>query len=284
MAEINRRDFVRTSLAGGLAVGVAAEPIFGQAPAISRYRPAGRHLVEQRQPLQERRRRDLRPARVSPDDQWDRRARRPHCRRQHRGTRSRGHERRFRGPSERRRRGPARFMLHARPQEARGRCRVARRRPHTIARGQSGHGAHRPSSARRPRRTGVRAEHGLHHRGGPQYPALPRAVARVEAPHRSRSLPRPAKACRRRLRRRSADGRGGADRPGPFLRHDQLQRRHPQGRNCRRHDNERPGLEDPRPRGRLAAAWRRAVRGRRGRCRRIRPAAAKPTSTASAPS
>jgi len=36
MAEINRRDFVRTSLAGGLAVGVAAEPIFGQAPAISR--------------------------------------------------------------------------------------------------------------------------------------------------------------------------------------------------------------------------------------------------------
>jgi N4-(beta-N-acetylglucosaminyl)-L-asparaginase len=36
MAEINRRDFVRTSLVGGLAVGVAGEQAFGQAPAVSR--------------------------------------------------------------------------------------------------------------------------------------------------------------------------------------------------------------------------------------------------------
>jgi N4-(beta-N-acetylglucosaminyl)-L-asparaginase len=36
MAEINRRDFVRTSLVGSLAVGAVTEPVFGQAPAVMR--------------------------------------------------------------------------------------------------------------------------------------------------------------------------------------------------------------------------------------------------------
>ena len=40
--------------------------------------------------------------------------------------------------------------------------------------------------------------------------------------------------------------REGPDRPGPLLGDDQLQRDRPEGGALRRHDDERPGLEDPR--------------------------------------
>ena len=54
-----------------------------------------------------------------------------------------------------------------------------------------------------------------------------------------------------------------------LLGHDQLQRHRPEGRSAQRDHDERPGLEDPRARGRLADSRRRAVRRQRRRRRRI---------------
>ena len=55
--------------------------------------------------------------------------------------------------------------------------------------------------------------------------------------------------------------------PQSLLRHDQLQRHQRQGRDLRRDDDERPGVEDSGPRRRLADPRRRALRRRRRRRR-----------------
>ena len=69
----------------------------------------------------------------------------------------------------------------------------------------------------------------------------------------------------------------GADRSGSLLRHDQLRRHQRKGRDLRRHDDERPGVEDSRARRRLADSRRRAVRRRRGRRGRLdRPRRSEP--------
>ena len=145
-----------------------------------------------------------------------------------------------------------------------------RRRAHAVEGGAAGDGHDRPSSARRQGRAGLRARHGDHDRGRSQHRELARQVARVEAPHRPAALPR-----RRRSAQRAYHDVAmqmiaeGIDRPRALLRHHQLRRHQPEGRDLRRDDDERPGLEDSGPRRRFADPRRRALRGRRGRRRRL---------------
>ena len=64
---------------------------------------------------------------------------------------------------------------------------------------------------------------------------------------------------------------------GHVLGHDQLRRHQPEGRDLRRDDDERSGVEDPGPRRRLADSGRRSVCRRRGRRRRFdRPRRSQP--------
>ncbi len=193
----HRREFVQTSTAG-LAVA-AARPAFGQAPAVAHRRDqAGRRRVVQRQPLQERRSDHRRAEGVRDDHEGRRRARCGRRRRQPVRARSRGHERRLRRTAQRRWRRAARLVLHARPDEARRRRGLHRRRPHAVARGQGRAREDRSSSARRQGRAAVRPRAGLQDRGRSQHRAIAAVVARVEAADRSRSLPRSEEARRRR--------------------------------------------------------------------------------------
>ena len=64
-----------------------------------------------------------------------------------------------------------------------------RGRAHAVEGRADGDGAHRPPSARRQGRAGLRAEHGLQDRGRSEHRELARQVARVEAPDRSAALP-----------------------------------------------------------------------------------------------
>ena len=89
----------------------------------------------------------------------------------------------------------------------------ARRRAHAVAGRQGGDGDDRPSPAGRQGRAGLRPQHGLHDRGRPQHREVARAVARVEAPDRSRALPRPEEARARRDDGRPGDGARRAHRP-----------------------------------------------------------------------
>ena len=172
--KISRREFVRTSTAAGVAVG-ASTTAFGKAPAIqTNSRQAGGRGVEQRQRLQERRRRGRRAEGVQPDHQGRRRARRADCRRQPLRARSGRHQRRLWRPAQCRRHRAARFVLHAWPDEARRRRGGARRRAHAVAGGEGGARDDRPSPAGRQGRAGVRAQHGLQDRRRPQH----REVAR----------------------------------------------------------------------------------------------------------
>ncbi len=191
---MNRREFVLTTTAVGFA-GAAEAGSAAQAPAVlrSRVKPlviasdnghqfkngGARTCVETAFALM---------------TGGTRRARRPHCRRQHRRARSARHQRRVRRAAERGRGGAARLLLHARPEAPRRRGGVPRRCAHPFARGAEGDGPDRSPSARRSRRAGVRPQSGVHHRAGPQYGTIARRMAGVEAPQRSGALPRPDQA------------------------------------------------------------------------------------------
>ncbi len=132
--KLNRRELILAGAAAGLTAA-APRTLFGQAPAViaPEKRQAGRHLLGQRQRLQERRRRDRRPEGLRHDHPRLGRARRPGRRSEHPGARSGRGQRRLRRPAERRGRRAARLLLHARAAAAgwgRGgaRRRAARRR------------------------------------------------------------------------------------------------------------------------------------------------------------
>ena len=76
-----------------------------------------------------------------------------------------------------------------------------------LARRARGHEPDRPSPPRRQGRAELRAQHGVHDRGGSQHAALAQALARVEAADGPRALP-DAEVARDRVseRRRSASG------------------------------------------------------------------------------
>ena len=279
-----RRDFVRTSAAAGLAAA-APRGLAQKAPAVS----TG----------------SVKPVVISSangnwfknggsvtcvEKAWTlmtaglRRARRADRRRQHRRARSRGLQRRLRRRPELRGRRPTRLLVHARAAQAGRRRRGPRGRAHAVARGPRGDEQDRPSPPGRPWRAVVRAQHGLHDRGGPEHAALAQALARVEAADRSLALP-DAEGARDRLQRRpQGHGARGSFRRVADVRDDQLRRRQRQGRDLRRDDDLRPLLQDPRPRRRFADPGRRALRGRRGRRGRARRAAARRTCTTSRPS
>ena len=141
---------------------------------------------------------------------------------------------------------------------------------------------HRSSPAGRQGRAGLRAQHGIQDRRRPQHREVARAVARMEAPHRSAALSRSEEA-----RRGDADGgpQHGArrlDRSRSLLRHDQLRRREQQGRGLRRHHDERTVVEDPGPRRRFADSRRGPLRRRRRRRGRIDRPRRSQSSTTSA--
>ena len=207
------------------------------------------------------------------------RARRAHRRRQHRRARSGGHQRRLRRPAERRRRRPARFV---------GACTGRRKRAGAVARIE---GVRTPSlvakrvmeetdhhlivgqDAQRFARTmGFKIEDDLN----TETLAHARGSSGSGAPIRcTTSTPIKKQAALRQVELEMM-AEGWVD-PEPLLRHDQLQRRQRARRRLRRDDDERAGLEDSRPRRRLADSRRRAVRGRRSRRRRIdRPRRSEP--------
>ena len=199
------------------------------------------------------------------------RARRPDRRGEHRRARPAGRQRRLRRPAERRRRGAARLLLHARAEEARRRrglrskaCAPRRWWRKAVMEHD------RPSPPGRQGRAGFRARHGLQDRGRPQHREFAQALAGMEAPDRPGALPRSARARRGGSPASALQmvAEGLIDPRAP-LRHDQLRRHQRQGRDLRRDHDQRPGLEDPRPRRRLADPRRRALRGRRGRRRRL---------------
>ena len=80
------------------------------------------------------------------------------------------------------------------PKKRAGARGLHRGRPHAVARRPEGPERYRPSPAGRPGRPALRAHHGLQDRRGPQHRSVARRVAGVEAPHRSRALPRPGQA------------------------------------------------------------------------------------------
>ena len=187
--------------------------------------PAGRHRVRQRQLVQERRERHVRREGVHADDAGRRRARRADRGRQHRGAGSRGLQRRLRRRSQRGGRRAARLVLHARAQEAGGRGRRARGRPHAVQGRARSHEQDRPPPHRRRRRPEAREAAGLHDRGRPQHAALAQAVAGVEAAHGPGPLSDREGPRDRLDRGHPADGAGGAALLGAHVRHDQLRRR-----------------------------------------------------------
>ena len=214
---------------------------------------AGRRGIGERSSLHERRDGDLRGDRVSPADVGDGRARCADRGSEHRRAGPGGRQRRLWRPAQRGRRGAARRVLHARTEAAGRRGRGARRSAHAIQCGAEGRRPDRPSPAGRGRRATVRAAAWLHCRGRPQYRPLAPDVAGMEAPHRSRPLPRSGPDRRRqrgrcgcrgaRARRRQRDaGRRRHHRRGA-LRHDQLRRHQRGGRNLRSDHDERSGLE-----------------------------------------
>ena len=170
-SRLNRREFVRTgAAAAGLGLDLARRRRAGHPAGPGQ---AGRHRVGQRQHAHPRRHRDVRRARLPADDGRHRRPRGADRRRQHRRTRSQGHQRRLRRPAERRRRGATRLVLHARAEEAGRRRRRPRRRAHAVEGGVRGDAEHRPSPARRRRRAAFRQADGIPGRGRPQHRDVP---------------------------------------------------------------------------------------------------------------
>ena len=115
---ISRRQFVKTGGGGRRRPGLDRPA--GAGGPVAGARPGGDRL-RKRQPLHERRRRSRRRTGVPADDRGHGHPGEPDRGGEHRGARSRGRERRLRGTPQRRWRGPARFLLHARPPPARRR-------------------------------------------------------------------------------------------------------------------------------------------------------------------
>src|SRR2546428_502275 len=86
----------------------------------------------------------------------------------------------------------------------------------------------------------IASDDGLHDRGGPEHRPLPGAVARMEASHGSRTLPRSEKARAGVVRRRTADGPRRPDRSRALPRHHQHERHYGERRAVRCYLDERP--------------------------------------------
>ena len=269
--KLTRRQFVSTSTAAGLALGTSSS-VFGQAPAVrtggSRpvviasdngnvYKNGGTKtgvqlafemMTSGGKDVLDVARRRRQPVRA--------------------GSRRIG--RRLRRPAQRRRRRAARLVLHARPGEAGRRRRRARGRAHAVAGRQGGAGADRPPPARRQGRAGLRAPRWA---SRSRTTSTPRSRARLWLEWKRRVDPEhyldPKKRDRAGLMAGLSMVQRRPHRPEPLLGHDQLRRRERQGRGLRRDHDQRPGVEDSRPRRRLADPRRRALRGQRSRRRRV---------------
>ena len=97
------------------------------------------------------------------------------------------------------------------------------------------------------------------------------ALARMEAPNRSRPLSRSEEAWRSNDARRAEHGPRRLDRSRALLRHDQHGWRQQPRRGFGRDDHQRARVEDSRPRRRLADSRCGTLCGRRDRRRRARP-------------
>ena len=130
--------------------------------------------------------------------------------------------------------------------------------------------ADRPSPDRRQGRAGVRAQHWASRSRTTSTPRRSRAAWLDGSARPIRCTTSIRSSARRRCGASSSQMIArGADRPEPLLRHDQLRRRQREGRGLRRDDDERPGVEDSRPRRRLADPRRRPLRRQRSRRGRI---------------
>ena len=280
MSKVRRREFVKA----GAAVGAAATGVgsaLAQAPAVitSRGVKPGGDLVGQRQRVQERRPAHRRRGGLRPHREGRRRARRGHRGRQHRRARPRGRQRGLRRPAQRRRRRAARRLLHARAAEAGGRGGRASRacarprwwrrrcwtRPTTTCSWARARRSSRASWASRSRTT-----------------STPRTRAKQWLEWKRRIDPEhyldPAKREEAAARRREHGGRG-PPRSHHVYGTINCNGVNAEGRDLRRHHHQRPGLEDPRPGGRLARSWARASTWTARWAPRAPPAAARPTST-----
>ena len=204
---LNRRDFIRSASTALAAVPLTPELLIQRTRrpvVISDYsgfefkNGGSENAVDARVPAHHRR---------------QGRARRADRRRQHPRARPARDRHRLRRAAQRRRRRAARRVVHARTDEARRCGRRHRGRAHAVAGREGGDGPHRSSSARRRRRAGVRARDGIQDRRGSQHRELAPAVARMEAPRRSRALARSEAAMRARPRTEAPEGpgRGGRD-------------------------------------------------------------------------
>ena len=137
----------------------------------------------------------------------------------------------------------------------------------------------RPSPAGRQGRAGLRAQHGVQDRRRSQHREIARAVARMEAAHRSGALPRSEEARRGHADGGPQHGPRRLDRSRSLLRHHQLRRRQQQRRGLRRHHDERPGVEDSRAASAIRRFSARDSTSMAMSARPVRPDAARPIST-----
>ena len=214
MKKLNRREFVQTTTAAGVAAAAVPKTLFGQAPTVMTPKSVKPVVVASGN------------GNTSKDadgvtcvakafgmiTQGRRRARCPRRRRHHRRARSESDRRRLERPAERRRRRAARCVAactgrRSRPARVAGieGVRAPAKVAQLVSRGD------RPSSARRQGRAGLRARDGDQDRGRPDQREGARALARVEAPHRSAALSRSEEARAGVERRRPADGARRAD-------------------------------------------------------------------------
>ena len=160
------------------------------------------------------------------------------------------------------------------PKKRAGGVGVPRRRPHAVAGRPEGDGLHRPSPARRQGRAGVRAQHRVHDRGRPQYRSVARRVARMEAAQPIRCTISIRSSARRRCARidREMMAEGWVD-PKHFYGTINCNGINAAGDICGVTTTSGLAWKIPGRRRRLADPRRRAVcrwRGRRGRLDRAR--------------
>ncbi len=265
MMPINRRQFVQAGAAVAAAAAVPARA-FGQAPTVMTPKSARPIVIcsANGNQLQERRQGDLRRESVRDDHVRRGRARRGRRGSEHQRARPARHDRRLRGPAQRRRRPAARLVLHARAEEA-GRRRVgARGRENGVARRPGRGRPDRPPPADGQGRAGVRPAPGLRDPSRPQHRRVAQGLVRVEAAHRPAPLPGPGGPRDRNQEDQPRHHARVRHLTRALLRHDQLRRPEPERGDLRRHHDGRPRLEDPGARRRLADPRRRALRRQRG--------------------
>ena len=147
------------------------------------------------------------------------------------------------------------------PKRRAGGVACARRSAHALARGEGGDGADRSSPDCRQGRAEFCPRARVQDRGRPQHGEFTQALAGMETADRSVALSRPGKARQGGPRSDATNGGGRVDRFAAHLWHDQLQRNQREGRDLRRDDDQRPGLEDSGTRWRFADSGRGALRG-----------------------